>query len=719
MKTTKQKNQKILSLFLGLVLVLSSLPYLVSAASFSASYPTILRVSNYTNCPGCPNTWSSSISAKSNDVVSFLISSYNNSNETARNVRVRLIFSNQRDTFQTVTANVWADNASWTSGSATINLAEAQILTLVSGNVFWYPNRGTSSVGLIGGQSGNEIVSSSGLSLGDIAPGTSTSFYVVARARVSDYKTPEIISQNFNPNILREDEMNLKAQIDPKGADTDAWFEWGKTSGSLLEKTSIRTVLGGNTGNLDETIYDLLPETTYYFRAVAKNEVGTVYGQTISFTTLASCKPEIKTFAASDLTNNSAVLWAEVSPHGLNTATYFEWGTSFSSLTSQTPSSSYTGETVKSFNYHLINLNPNTIYYFRAVASNYRGKFYGETKSFVTTSQDSQPQEQAQPQSQPQSQPSQPSSQTSQQTQTKTTTTTSQPKSQPIQTKIVYVSTPKSTPQPAAPTAPTCNCSEWQKAGCGEGGCQGYERLEKRTCDPQGCDKETRCTVDTQCSKISKVMFLGAYIAPSGAQPGEIIDYKINYRNDTGAVVTKAILNLTIPEGAIFQKFTATSAVIKGKVESSLTSRVEGLTLDLGDLAKDEEGEIMVKIMIDEKAVPGTGLNFPVQLSYNDPQITVFSTETITTKKGGAVAGLVGGLGSVVGIPLWIILIVFFAIVASLAYLKKDKEKNIPFPQSNGKSNGNGKTNGLIKNGLTQQKSEISNPNLAPKSAVE
>jgi len=716
MKTTKQKNQRILSLFLGLVLVLSSLPYLASAAaSFDTTY-LILKASNYTKNPGCSSCWQRDVSADKNEVVSFLIYYNNNSNETAQNVRVRLNFSNLRATTQTVTANIWATNASWVSGSATINLTEAQILTLLSGNVYWYPE-GTADRGLLGGQSGNEIVNSSGLSLGDIGP--KARGYVVARARVSDYKTPEIISQNFNPNILREDEMNLKAQIDPKGADTDAWFEWGKTSGSLLEKTSIRTVLGGNTGNLDETIYDLLPETTYYFRAVAKNEVGTVYGQTISFTTLASCKPEIKTFAASDLTNNSAVLWAEVSPHGLNTATYFEWGTSFSSLTSQTPSSSYTGETVKSFNYHLINLNPNTIYYFRAVASNYRGKFYGETKSFVTTSQDSQPQEQAQPQSQPQSQPSQPSSQTSQQTQTKTTTTTSQPKSQPIQTKIVYVSTPKSTPQPAAPTAPTCNCSEWQKAGCGEGGCQGYERLEKRTCDPQGCDKETRCTVDTQCSKISKVMFLGAYIAPSGAQPGEIIDYKINYRNDTGAVVTKAILNLTIPEGAIFQKFTATSAVIKGKVESSLTSRVEGLTLDLGDLAKDEEGEIMVKIMIDEKAVPGTGLNFPVQLSYNDPQITVFSTETITTKKGGAVAGLVGGLGSVVGIPLWIILIVFFAIVASLAYLKKDKEKNIPFPQSNGKSNGNGKTNGLIKNGLTQQKSEISNPNLAPKSAVE
>jgi len=716
MKTTKQKNQKILSLFLGLVLVLSSLPYLaLAAASFDTSYYPVLQVSNYTNCPGCRD-WSKSTSALSGETVSFLIYYYNTSQETAQNVKVRLFLPSQRKTTQTVTGDIFANNANQVYGSATINLNEAQTLTLLSGNVYWYPN-GSSGTALPNGQSGNEIITQAGLSLGNIP--ARTAGYVVARARVSDYKTPEIISQNFNPNILREDEMNLKAQIDPKGADTDAWFEWGKTSGSLLEKTSIRTVLGGNTGNLDETIYDLLPETTYYFRAVAKNEVGTVYGPTISFTTLASCKPEIKTFAASDLTNNSAVLWAEVSPHGLNTTAYFEWGTSFSSLTSQTPSSSYTGETVKSFNYHLINLNPNTIYYFRAVASNYRGKFYGETKSFVTTSQDSQPQEQAQPQSQPQSQPSQPSSQTSQQTQTKTTTTTSQPKSQPIQTKIVYVSTPKSTPQPAAPTAPTCNCSEWQKAGCGEGGCQGYERLEKRTCDPQGCDKETRCTVDTQCSKISKVMFLGAYIAPSGAQPGEIIDYKINYRNDTGAVVTKAILNLTIPEGAIFQKFTATSAVIKGKVESSLTSRVEGLTLDLGDLAKDEEGEIMVKIMIDEKAVPGTGLNFPVQLSYNDPQITVFSTETITTKKGGAVAGLVGGLGSVVGIPLWIILIVFFAIVASLAYLKKDKEKNIPFPQSNGKSNGNGKTNGLIKNGLTQQKSEISNPNLAPKSAVE
>ena len=669
MENTKQKTQKTLSLFLGLVLVLSSLPSLILAANFDTSYYPVLQASNYTQYPGCRD-WARSVSAQSGETVSFLIYYYNTSNETAKNVRVRLIFSNQKNTTQIATGHVLADNASTVVGSVTINLNEAQILTLLSGNVFWYPN-GSSGTALPNSQSGNEIVTPAGLNLGDL--GSQTAGYVVARARVSNYKAPEIISQNFTPSFY-EDEMTLKAQINPNGADTEVWFEWGTTSNNLTEKTFVRTILGGNTGSIEETIYKLLPETTYYFRTAAKNEISTVYGQTLNFTTLSSRKPEVKTFAASDRTHNSAVLWLEVSPHGLNTAAYFEWGTSFSSLNSQTPSSSYAGETIKSSSYRLTNLHPETIYYFRAVASNVRGKVYGETKSFTTASQtQSQSQPQSQPQSQSQTQP-QPQSQTQPQPSPSSKTQTKTPPSQPTQTKIVYVpsSVPASRPI-SQPAARTCNCSEWQKAGCAEGACQGFERLEKRTCNPEGCEIELRCVPDASCSKISKTMFLKTE-APDEAQASETINLRINYRNDTSALANKVNLRIFLPEQAIFEKYTS-SRQAEGQINSSLTSKVENLILALGDLAQDEEGEIILKIKIDEKTSQGEVVEIPVELSYNFPQITVFSTERIKVKeKPIGLAGALGGLFKF-GVPLWLIGLILIVVVAALIYLRRFKEK--------------------------------------------
>ena len=64
-----------------------------SAATFNndpADYAT-LRTSNYTDNPGCTTCWSSSVNADAGDTVSFSIYYHNTSNETAQNVRVRLV----------------------------------------------------------------------------------------------------------------------------------------------------------------------------------------------------------------------------------------------------------------------------------------------------------------------------------------------------------------------------------------------------------------------------------------------------------------------------------------------------------------------------------------------------------------------------------------------------------------------------------------------------
>lgn len=65
---------------------------------------------------------------------------------------------------------------------------------------------------------------------------------------------------------------------------TSTWFEWGTTL-NLGKKTT-----GNNdiiiSGDFQEILTNLLPNTTYYFRAASKIGENTVYGETISLKTL-------------------------------------------------------------------------------------------------------------------------------------------------------------------------------------------------------------------------------------------------------------------------------------------------------------------------------------------------------------------------------------------------------------------------------------------------
>jgi len=78
----------------------------------------------------------------------------------------------------------------------------------------------------------------------------------------------------------------LNAQINPNGADTDVYFQWGSTTnyGNITATTSL-------TGSLNlaqavaAAVGGLRPDNTYHFQAVAANSAGTVYGADLTFVT--------------------------------------------------------------------------------------------------------------------------------------------------------------------------------------------------------------------------------------------------------------------------------------------------------------------------------------------------------------------------------------------------------------------------------------------------
>jgi len=78
----------------------------------------------------------------------------------------------------------------------------------------------------------------------------------------------------------------LNGSITPNGDSTTGWFEWGTTV-AYGDTTPVRSLgNGSNPVQLSELITGLLPNTSYYFRAVGQNANGTKYSATRVFTTL-------------------------------------------------------------------------------------------------------------------------------------------------------------------------------------------------------------------------------------------------------------------------------------------------------------------------------------------------------------------------------------------------------------------------------------------------
>ena len=179
----------------------------------------------------------------------------------------------------------------------------------------------------------------------------------------------------------------LNGGVNPNGAATTAWFEWG-TSPTLLtfSVTSNQSMGSGTTSQAaSAALSGLSPGTTYYFRAAASNAGGTVKGSILTFG-ITTVVPAVTTNAATSVTATGGTLNGGVNPNGASTTAWFEWGTSptlatFSSTTSQSMGS---GTTTIPFNASISGLESWTTYYYRAVATNSGGTQKGDVNNFPT-----------------------------------------------------------------------------------------------------------------------------------------------------------------------------------------------------------------------------------------------------------------------------------------------------------------------------------------------
>jgi hypothetical protein len=169
------------------------------------------------------------------------------------------------------------------------------------------------------------------------------------------------------------------------GADaTQSGFAYG-TLATLATVISTST-LGSQTGTATFTsdINGLTSNTTYYVRAYSTNSAGTSFGSIVSFTTDPVSVPTVSESAATGIDMTNTTINGSVDSIGNITVTArgFEWGTDSSYGTIISNSGAFG---IGSFTSDLTGLTCNTIYYFRAFATNSVGTASSTGTTFITS----------------------------------------------------------------------------------------------------------------------------------------------------------------------------------------------------------------------------------------------------------------------------------------------------------------------------------------------
>lgn len=382
---------KIMKKIIGgiIAMVALALPAVSFAATFNndpADFAT-LRVMNYTTSPTCSTCWGATATANTGDVLSFAVYYHNVGPDIATNVRVRLTpQTTVAGTTHTFTATVSADNAPAVTSTVTVMTTTSQTLSFSPNSVIWHPNQSPAgSLPLPGGQLHTDLFNGIGINLGSIAPGWLTQGSVVAHFQAS--ATGGAISiptvNTSSASSISQTSATLNGFVTPNGATTNAWFEWGSTPTYGMSTAAIN--YGTTATTFSNVITGLAANTTYYFRAVAQNSQGIVYGTQMSFVAgVSSWTVASVSTRNADVSTNLAVLNGYVDPNFTNdTVRWFEWGTSVS-LGNTTTLLSH-GSVASNFNATITGLSSNTNYYYRAVARNSQGTIYGNILSFTTT----------------------------------------------------------------------------------------------------------------------------------------------------------------------------------------------------------------------------------------------------------------------------------------------------------------------------------------------
>jgi Concanavalin A-like lectin/glucanases superfamily/Regulator of chromosome condensation (RCC1) repeat/Domain of unknown function (DUF5011) len=168
----------------------------------------------------------------------------------------------------------------------------------------------------------------------------------------------------------------LNGSVLPNYQQTVVWFQYGPTTNygfttpqiSVAANNSSAVSVGQNIGLLSEGSF-------YHYQLVAMNTAGTNFGGDLTFSTLVA--PGVSTLAATNITGSGVTLTSGVSPNGMDTTAWFEWGatTIYGNVTPATDVGGGPGTVMVSA--RIFGVLGGQAYHYHLVATNAFGKFIG------------------------------------------------------------------------------------------------------------------------------------------------------------------------------------------------------------------------------------------------------------------------------------------------------------------------------------------------------
>jgi hypothetical protein len=173
----------------------------------------------------------------------------------------------------------------------------------------------------------------------------------------------------------------LNGTVNPTNLATTYHFEYGTTTAYGTNTASQSAGSDYATHAESASLTGLAPNTTYHFRIVATNAIGSSVGADQVFTTSANA-PLVVTGSASGVSSSAATVHGSVNPNGVATTYHFDYGTSTKYGKSTAPASAGAGKTAVSVAVHLTGLRPGAVYHYRLVAQSPGGITSGGDRTF-------------------------------------------------------------------------------------------------------------------------------------------------------------------------------------------------------------------------------------------------------------------------------------------------------------------------------------------------
>jgi hypothetical protein len=232
--------------------------------------------------------------------------------------------------------------------------------------------------------------------LTDLLPGENYSYQVIAKNNKGTESTNFIAfttlidSPVFNASqadAVGIDYATLTGTVDPNGAYTTAWFEWGTDPLlTVFSATDPQSFGKGFIGTATAELTGLNDDTTYYYRLTGENVAGSTNGPINSFDTYPLVPPSITSTSTVNIKAYTGQLTAVINTNGLTTTAWFQYGTDPAFLNySESPILDYLASfSEQPLTINIYGLDGNTTYYYRLVTENDVGTTISDVQSFQT-----------------------------------------------------------------------------------------------------------------------------------------------------------------------------------------------------------------------------------------------------------------------------------------------------------------------------------------------